>query len=99
VLVLIGVRKWVMDAVPDSLARAISVGIGLFILFIGLRNAGLILFLPGQTGSVDGFLALAPLNTWPIAVAILGLVVTPVLMARGFRPAILSASLSRRWRP
>ncbi|HYO30276.1 MAG TPA: NCS2 family permease [Thermomicrobiales bacterium] len=89
VLVLIGVRKWVMDAVPDSLARAISVGIGLFILFIGLRNAGLILFLPGQTGSVDGFLALAPLNTWPIAVAILGLVVTLVLMARGFRPAIL----------
>ena len=88
-LVLIGVRKWVMDAVPESLARAISVGIGLFILFIGLRNAGFILFLPGQTGSVDGLLALAPLDTWPIAVAILGLVVTLVLMARSVKAAIL----------
>ena len=89
VLVLVGVRKWVMDAVPDALSRAISVGIGLFILFIGLRNAGLILFDPGQTGSVDGLLALAPLNTWPIAVALLGLVITLVLMARGFKAAIL----------
>jgi AGZA family xanthine/uracil permease-like MFS transporter len=89
VLVLVGVRKWVMDAVPEALARAISVGIGLFILFIGLRNAGLILFLPGQTGTVDGLLALAPLNTWPIAVALLGLVVTLVLMARGVKAAIL----------
>src|SRR4051812_24989557 len=70
VLVLLGVRKYVMDVVPLTLSRAISVGIGFFILFIGLRNAGLITFIPGQTGTVDGLLTLTPLNTWSIFVAI-----------------------------
>ena len=42
VLVLLGVRKYVMDVVPAALSRAIAVGIGFFILFIGLRNAGVI---------------------------------------------------------
>jgi AGZA family xanthine/uracil permease-like MFS transporter len=89
ILVLLGVRKYVMDVVPLVLSRAISVGIGFFILFIGLRNAGLITFIPGQTGSVDGFLTLTPLNTWSIFVAIAGLVVTVILMARKFPAAIL----------
>ena len=88
-LVLLGVRKYVMDVVPLALSRAISVGIGFFILFIGLRNAGLITFIPGQTGSVDGFLTLTPLNTWSIFVAIAGLVITIILMARKFPAAIL----------
>jgi AGZA family xanthine/uracil permease-like MFS transporter len=89
VLVLVGVRKYVMDVVPFALSRAISVGIGFFILFIGLRDAGVITFIPGQTGSVDGLLTLTPLNTWPIFVAMAGLLVTIVLMARGVPAAIL----------
>jgi len=88
-LVLLGVRKYVMDIVPASLSRAIAVGIGFFILFIGLRNAGVITFVPGQTGTVDGFLTLTALNTWPIFVAMVGLLVTVVLMARKVRAAIL----------
>jgi AGZA family xanthine/uracil permease-like MFS transporter len=89
ILVLAGVRKYVMDIVPPALTRAIAVGIGLFILFIGLRNSGVITFVPGETGTVDAFLTLTPLNTWPIFVAMFGLVVTVVLLARGFRGAIL----------
>jgi len=89
-LVLLGVRKYVMDIVPSALSRAIAVGIGFFILFIGLRNTGVITFLPGQTGTVDGLLTLTPLNTWPIFVAMIGLAVTIVLMARGFPAAILA---------
>ena len=42
VLVLTGFRQAVFNAVPLSLKRAISVGIGLFILFIGLVNAGFV---------------------------------------------------------
>jgi len=42
VLVLVGLREAVMNAVPVSLKRAIGVGIGLFILFIGFANGGLI---------------------------------------------------------
>src|SRR3954451_12926660 len=89
ILVLLGVRKNVMDVVPTALSRAIAVGIGFFILFIGLRNAGVITFVPGQTGTFDGFLTLTPLDTWPIFVAIIGLAITIVLVARGFPAAIL----------
>ncbi len=89
VLVLLGVRKYVMDVVPATLSRAIAVGIGFFILFIGLRNAGVITFVPGQTSTIDGFLTLTPLNTWPIFVAMIGLLITIVLMARKVRAAIL----------
>ncbi len=42
VLVLVGLREAIMNAVPLSLKRAIGVGIGLFILFIGFVDGGLI---------------------------------------------------------
>ncbi len=88
-LVLLGVRRYVLDVVPLALNQGIAVGIGFFILFIGLTNAGLITFIPGETGTVDGLLALTPLNSWPIFVAMVGLLVTIVLLARGVRAAIL----------
>jgi len=40
VLVLTGFRTAVVDAIPLALKRAIGVGIGLFILFIGLYSGG-----------------------------------------------------------
>jgi AGZA family xanthine/uracil permease-like MFS transporter len=42
VLVLTGLRRAIMDAIPLNLKRAIAVGIGLFILFIGLVNGGFV---------------------------------------------------------
>ena len=42
VLTLVGLRKRLVEAIPVSLVSAISVGIGLFITFIGLRNMGVI---------------------------------------------------------
>ena len=48
-LVLVGLREAVMNAVPLGLKRAIGVGIGLFILFIGLVDAGLIVNNPDAT--------------------------------------------------
>src|SRR5438128_7561950 len=42
ILVAIGLREAVMNAVPLALKRSIGVGIGLFILFIGFSNGGLI---------------------------------------------------------
>ena len=83
VLVLAGVRRYVLDLVPFVLKQAIAVGIGFFILFIGLRNAGIAIT------TTDGMPTLAALDTWPIFVAIVGLLVTLVLMARGFRAGIL----------
>jgi AGZA family xanthine/uracil permease-like MFS transporter len=89
ILVLAGVRKYVMDVVPTVLSRSIAVGIGFFILFIGLRNTGIITFNLGGPAAGDEFLSLTPLNTWPIFVAMIGLIVTVILMARRVRAAIL----------
>lgn len=92
ILVLTGVRRYVMEVVPQILKQAISIGIGLFILFLGFRNAGVLVFQTGTdepTGTVTGFLELAPLNTWPIFVAVVGLGVTVFLMARAVKAAIL----------
>ncbi|MDQ3168505.1 MAG: NCS2 family permease [Chloroflexota bacterium] len=82
-LVLLGIREYVLDVVPLALKQAISVGIGFFILFIGLRNAGV----AGVGGA--GLPELLPLNTWPIFVAMAGLAITLVLVARGVRGGIL----------
>jgi AGZA family xanthine/uracil permease-like MFS transporter len=92
VLVLTGVRKYVLDVVPMQLKQAISVGIGFFILFIGLKNAGIITFFSGNetpVGTVSGLIELTPLNSWSIFVTIIGLAVTVALVARRVPGAIL----------
>jgi adenine/guanine/hypoxanthine permease len=82
VFVLTGLREKVMDAIPLDLKKAIAIGIGLFIAFIGFESAGIVV--PG-TPVVD----LAPLSTWPIFVAMFGLVLTIALRARGVRGDLL----------
>lgn len=92
VLVLTGVRRYILEIVPSILKKAIGVGIGLFILFIGLRNAGIVMFHDNVV--IDGTLVepgrldLAPLNTWPIFVTMVGLLAIILLMARGVKAAI-----------
>jgi AGZA family xanthine/uracil permease-like MFS transporter len=92
-LVLLGLRQVVLDAVPLALKQAISVGIGFFILFIGLTNAGVITFITGvpgsEVGTTTGLLGMSPLDTWPIFVAVVGLGVTLILIARGVQTGIL----------
>ena len=53
-LVLTGFREAIMNAIPAALKRAIGVGIGLFILFIGLVSAGIVK--PGPPGVPAGVL-------------------------------------------
>ena len=91
ILVLTGVRKYVLQVVPTALKQALSVGIGFFILFIGLTNAGMITFITGTdapVGTSTGLLELSPLNTWSIFVVMVGLLVTVVLLARNHRAAL-----------
>jgi AGZA family xanthine/uracil permease-like MFS transporter len=78
-LVVIGVRERVMDAIPIDLRRAIGAGIGLFIAFIGLVNAGLVIrtTAPGAPPVTYGTLAQpAP------AIALAGLLLTAALLVR-----------------
>ena len=83
VLVLSGVRERIMDAIPLDLKKAIAIGIGFFIAFIGLRSAGVIV--QGEGTPVE----LARLTTWPIAVTFFGIVFTVILRARGVRGDLL----------
>jgi AGZA family xanthine/uracil permease-like MFS transporter len=83
ILVVTGLRKAVMDAIPADLKRAISVGIGFFILFIGVVQAGIVV--PGQGTPLQ----MGKLVGWPLAIAVLGLLLTVTLMARKVRGALL----------
>jgi adenine/guanine/hypoxanthine permease len=83
-LVLVGFREAVINAIPHDLKLAIGIGIGLFITIIGLVDAGVVI--KGQ-GTI---VALAPkLNTWPIAIFVVGLLGTYALVARRVRGALL----------
>ncbi len=82
VLVLVGLREAIMSAVPLSLKRAIGVGIGLFILFIGFVDGGLI----GPGTPVVQFLFPNSIGAW---LTLLGLAVTIVLWVRKVPGALL----------
>jgi adenine/guanine/hypoxanthine permease len=79
ILVVLGLRESIMRAIPLELKKAIAVGIGLFIAFIGLYNSGLVVGREAPT-PVD----LATFTTWPVIITIVGLLVTIGLRARGF---------------
>ena len=83
-LVLTGFREAIMNAIPLSLKRAISVGIGLFILLIGLVSAGLVK--PGPPGVP---VTLGDPTAAPAAVALFGLLVTVWLQARRVSAGLL----------
>jgi AGZA family xanthine/uracil permease-like MFS transporter len=84
IFVLTGLREAILNAIPMDLKRAIGIGIGAFIALIGLVNAGVV------TNRGPTPLALtSDLTTWPIAVFIVGLVITGALVARKMRGALL----------
>jgi AGZA family xanthine/uracil permease-like MFS transporter len=83
VLSLFNVREAIINLIPANIKRAISVGIGLFIAFIGLQNAGIIVnddaVLVGL-GSMGNPMAL---------LAVIGLVITAVMIAYKITGALL----------
>jgi adenine/guanine/hypoxanthine permease len=82
-LTVAGVRRLIIRALPRSLFAAVGGGIGLFIAFIGLRDAGIIV--PSQ-GTVVG---LGKLTAPATALSILGLLVIASLQARAVKGAML----------
>src|SRR5918998_1393305 len=91
ILVLTGLRTAVFRAVPTQLKTAIGVGIGLFLMIIGLVDAGFVRRVPDIAGTtvpvqlgIGGKLA-----TWPLFVFCIGLLITLVLFVRKVKGAIL----------
>ncbi len=84
VISLVGLREKLMDAVSPNLKHGIAVGIGLFIAFIGLRNAQLVLVDPGTAVSMNPHL-----GSPDVIVFLVGFVVATVLHARKVRGSIV----------
>jgi AGZA family xanthine/uracil permease-like MFS transporter len=83
VLTVAGIRQLIVGAIPRPLFSAIAAGIGLFIAFIGLKEAGIIVANPATT------VALGDLTQPTAILAILGLVVMGGLMVWRVKGAIL----------
>lgn len=84
VLSLLGVRTMIFNAVTPSLKHAASAGIGLFIAFIGLQDAGVIVKDAGTAVKLN-----AHLGSPDMLVFFAALLLTTVLLARRTRGAIL----------
>ncbi|MGW7071504.1 NCS2 family permease [Streptomyces sp. NPDC054855] len=90
-LVATGLRERVMSAVPLGLRKGIAIGIGLFIMLIGLVDAGFVSRIPDAAHTTvplqlggDGHL-----NGWPVLVFVLGALLTLCLIVRKVPGAIL----------
>jgi len=83
-LSIFGVREMIFNAISPSLKNGIAAGIGLFIAFIGLQNAGLILKDPGTAVKLNTHFASPDL-----LIFFAGLLATAVLYARRVRGSIL----------
>ena len=83
ILTLVGVRQLIVAAIPRSLFAAVAAGIGLFIAFIGLRDAGIIV--PNPATAVT----LGDLTKPTAALALLGLVVIGALQVWRVKGAML----------
>jgi AGZA family xanthine/uracil permease-like MFS transporter len=91
VLAVTGLRTAVFNAVPRELKAAIVAGIGMFIAFIGMVDAGFVRRVPDSANTtvpvglgIDGSIA-----SWPTAIFVFGVVLMSVLVARNIRGGLL----------
>ena len=82
-LTVTNLREKIVDCLPMTLKHAISAGIGLFIAFLGLQNAGIIV---KNDATLVG---LGNITTGPALLGIIGLVLTSVLLVKRVKGALL----------
>lgn len=82
-LTITGLRQKIVNAIPLVMRRAISPGIGLFIAFVGLKGAGIVV------ASESTFLTLGDMHDPAVLLGIFGIVLTAALLVRGITGALL----------
>ena len=88
VLTLTNLREAIVNAIPQTLKNAIGAGIGLFIAFIGLQNAGIIMNNDATLVSLGNITSGSPL------LGIIGLVITAILVVKNVRGGLLIGILA-----
>lgn len=83
ILSAVNVREAIFNAIPVNMKKAVSVGIGMFIAFIGLQNAGVIVNNPATCVSLGNVRSVS------VALALIGTVITLVLVIRKVKGALL----------
>ncbi|MBE6962643.1 MAG: NCS2 family permease [Ruminococcaceae bacterium] len=93
VLTVTGLRKKIFDAIPHTVRVAIPAGIGLFIAFLGLQNAGLVIKDSSTGVALASFNIFSGTATWatimPLLVTFFGLLAIAILNKRGVRGSVL----------
>ena len=82
-LTIFNIREAIVDAIPSSIKTAISAGIGLFIAFIGLQNAGVVV---NNDATLVG---LGDITTGNALLGLIGLVITAVLVVKKVKGDLL----------
>ena len=93
-ITLTSVRKKVIKAIPPFMQDAITVGIGLFITYIGVKSAGLIEFAVsavnnGVANAADVVPQLATFSTKEIILAVIGIIITAILVSKKVKNSYL----------
>ena len=88
ILTITKVRSWLLNAIPGTLKKAIGAGIGLFIAFIGLQNAGIIV---NNDATLVG---LGNITSGPALLGIIGLFITAGLVMAKVRGGMLLGILA-----
>lgn len=93
-ITITNVRKKVIKAIPEFMQEAITVGIGLFITYIGIKSAGLIEFSVsaisnGIASASDVVPQLATFNTNEVILSLIGLIITGILVSKKVKNAYL----------
>ena len=97
-LTLTSVRKKVIKAIPEFMQEAITVGIGFFITYIGIKSAGLIEFsvaatTNGMAAASDVVPQLATFSTAEVILALIGIVITTILVSKKVKNSYLLSIL------
>lgn len=93
-LTLTSVRKNIIKAIPEFMQDAITVGIGLFVTYIGIKSAGLIEFSvsavnDGMANASDVVPQLSVFNSSTLILAIIGIIVTAILVSKKVKNSYL----------
>lgn len=87
ILTLTGLREKLINAIPMELKLAVGAGIGLFIAFIGLKNAKIVVANPAT------FVGIGNLTEPEVLLAIFGIVITVIFLVRGVKAGVFLGML------
>lgn len=87
-LTVTNLREKIVDVLPDTLKKAISAGIGLYIAFIGLKSANIIVDNPAT------LVSLGDITTGSALLGVIGIAVTSILLVKNVKGALLFGILA-----